>query len=67
MRYFHWQCRTHTSMPEVRWKRCIYFDPNDTDAHRLAMEQLWSDSLLRNQLISNARIQREKFSWVHLG
>ncbi len=52
-----------TSMPEVAGNAAIYFDPNDTDAIVLAMEQLWSDSLLRNQLISNARIQREKFSW----
>lgn len=52
-----------TSMPEVAGNAAIYFDPLDPEAIANSMKALWSNPELRLQLVSNARIQRENFSW----
>ncbi|MGD9976825.1 MAG: glycosyltransferase family 4 protein [Bacteroidales bacterium] len=52
-----------TSMPEVAGNAAIYFDPLDPEEIANSMMALWSNPDLRLQLVSNARIQREKFSW----
>lgn len=52
-----------TSMPEVAGNAAIYFDPLDPEAIASSMMALWSNPELRLRLVSNARIQRENFSW----
>ena len=52
-----------TSLPEVGGDAVLYVDPYDIDSIKSAMLAVYSDTDLRNELISNARKQREKFTW----
>jgi glycosyltransferase involved in cell wall biosynthesis len=52
-----------TSLPEVGGDAVLYVDPYDVDSIKSAMIAVHSDADLRNELISNARKQREKFTW----
>lgn len=52
-----------TSIPEVAGEAAIYFDPNSTESIVNSMIELYSNELLRNTLIKNAKIQSQKFSW----
>ena len=52
-----------TSIPEVAGDAAIYIDPFSVDSIAEGMARIYNDDMLRNNLISNARIQRERFSW----
>ena len=52
-----------TSLPEVGGDAVLYVDPFDVNSIKSAMVAVHSDADLRNELISNARKQREKFTW----
>ncbi len=52
-----------TSIPEVAGNAAIYVDPFNVDSIKEGMLKIYRDEDLRNQLIVNARKQREKFSW----
>ena len=52
-----------TSLPEVAGEAAIYADPFSTDSIVEAMVKMYEDPVLREKLIKNGRIQREKFSW----
>ncbi len=52
-----------TSVPEVSGNAALLVNPEDTHEIANAMEQLANNPDLRDQLIKQARIQREKFSW----
>jgi glycosyltransferase involved in cell wall biosynthesis len=52
-----------TSMPEVAGEAALYVDPFSEESISAAMELIDKDESLRAQLISKAKIQREKFSW----
>jgi glycosyltransferase involved in cell wall biosynthesis len=52
-----------TSIPEVSGAAAIYVDPFSVESITGGMIRIDSDQELRNNLILNARIQRELFSW----
>ncbi len=52
-----------TSIPEVAGDAAIYVDPYSIDSISDGMLRISNDKELRNQLVINARQQREKFSW----
>lgn len=52
-----------TSIPEVAGDAAIYVDPFSIDSIVDGMKTISSDESLRVKLISNARLQRQKFSW----
>jgi glycosyltransferase involved in cell wall biosynthesis len=52
-----------TSMPEVAGEAALYIDPFSEESISSAMLLIDKDESLREKLISQARIQREKFSW----
>jgi glycosyltransferase involved in cell wall biosynthesis len=52
-----------TSLPEVGGDAVLYVDPYDIESIKSAMIAVYSDNDLRNELISNARKHREKFTW----
>jgi len=52
-----------TSIPEVAGDAAIYVDPFSIDSIVDGMLKIDSDDVLRNRLVLNARVQREKFSW----
>jgi glycosyltransferase involved in cell wall biosynthesis len=52
-----------TSIPEVAGDAAIYVDPFSIDSIAEGMTQIYNDNVLRNNLILNARKQREKFNW----
>ncbi len=52
-----------TSMPEVAGNAGLLVDPFSIDSIKEGMITIYKDETLRNQLIANGKIQREKFSW----
>ncbi|TAL61583.1 MAG: glycosyltransferase family 1 protein [Bacteroidetes bacterium] len=52
-----------TSMPEVAGDAALLVDPFSIDSIKEGMLKIYNDESLRNQLIVNGRIQRQKFSW----
>jgi glycosyltransferase involved in cell wall biosynthesis len=56
-------CSNTTSLPEVGGNAVIYADPLKIDQITDAMLKLVADPELRNKLIENGHIQKEKFSW----
>ncbi len=52
-----------SSMPEVAGNAALLVNPNDPEDIAAKMHQLYKDENLRNQLIENAKIQRQKFNW----
>jgi glycosyltransferase involved in cell wall biosynthesis len=52
-----------TSMPEVAGNAGLLVDPFSIGSITEGMLKIYKDEELRNRLIKNGRIQREKFSW----
>lgn len=52
-----------TSMPEVAGDAALIVDPFSIESISAAMEKLYVDTDLRNQLIEKGNIQKKKFSW----
>ena len=52
-----------TSMPEVAGDAGLLINPHSDEEIANAMVQLATDAELRQKLIENAKIQRQKFSW----
>ena len=52
-----------TSMPEVAGDAALLVDPYNVEQIATAMERLWKDNGLRNQLIEKGRTRRTLFSW----
>lgn len=52
-----------TSMPEVAGEAALLVDPHSVNDIERAMQALYKDPTLRQQLIAKGREQREKFSW----
>jgi len=52
-----------TSLPEVGGKAVLYANPYSVNSISQAMLQIAADDVLRNQLIAEGKIQRQKFSW----
>ncbi len=56
-------CSNVTSMPEAGGDAVLYVDPYNVPDIAAAMEKLWGDDELRQQLIAKGNIQKEYFSW----
>lgn len=52
-----------TSMPEVAADAALLVDPFSIDAIAQAMQTLYSNPTLRNQLIQKGRVRKQIFSW----
>ncbi|HCT29171.1 MAG TPA: glycosyltransferase family 1 protein [Bacteroidales bacterium] len=52
-----------TSIPEVVGDAALYVDPFSIVSISEGMEKVFYDESLREKLVKNARLQREKFSW----
>ncbi len=52
-----------SSMPEIAGDGALLVNPNAVESVADAMISIDKDEELRNKLIKNARIQRQKFSW----
>jgi glycosyltransferase involved in cell wall biosynthesis len=52
-----------TSLPEVGGDAVLYVDPSSVISISTALQAIYSDTDLRNELVNNARKQREKFTW----
>lgn len=52
-----------TSLPEVAGDTAVYCNPSDINSIAKALSLMAYDENIRNQLISNCRTQRQKFSW----
>lgn len=52
-----------TCLPEVYGKAAHYFNPNDTRDIARAIDDILSDSKLREKLVSNGQKQLSKYSW----
>ena len=52
-----------TSLPEVAGSAAIIVDPFSVNEIAEAMFRIYSDEILRNKLIAEGRIQRQKFDW----
>jgi glycosyltransferase involved in cell wall biosynthesis len=52
-----------TSLPEVAGDAALPVDPLSETAIAEGLEKLWSDEVLRQNLIEKGRVQRQKFSW----
>jgi glycosyltransferase involved in cell wall biosynthesis len=52
-----------TAMPEVAGNAGLLVDPFSIDSIKEGMLKIYKDEELREQLIKNGRMQREKFSW----
>jgi len=63
----HYQCPVlasdTSSIPEVVGEGGMYFDPSDEDALSAAIEQILSDSSLRNHLIQRGVARENQYSW----
>ncbi len=55
-------CSGSSSMPEAGGDAAIYVDPTNIDALASAIQQVWSDRALRNELIGRCAQQAAKFS-----
>lgn len=52
-----------TSLPEIAEDTAIYADPTDTSSIAAGLMQMATNIQVREQLIRNCRIQKQKFSW----
>jgi glycosyltransferase involved in cell wall biosynthesis len=52
-----------TSIPEVSGDTAIYVDPSDINSIAVGLSQMATNDHLREKLILNCAIQRQKFSW----
>ena len=56
-------CSAVASLPEVGGNAVLYVDPFDVDSIKTAMLAIYANPELRDELVSKARKQREKFTW----
>lgn len=56
-------CSNSSSLPEVAGEAARMVDPTDTAAIAAAIEEVFSDPLLRSDLIERGRDQARKFTW----
>ncbi len=56
-------CSNTTSMPEVAGDAALYVDPFNFEKIKNAMQKIYTDGQLRDDLINAGKIQRDKFSW----
>jgi len=52
-----------SSMPEVAGDAALLVDPESEHEIAQAMQQIWEDESLREDLIGKGKLQRERFSW----
>jgi glycosyltransferase involved in cell wall biosynthesis len=52
-----------TSLPEIAGDAALLVNPLDPSEINKAMTKIYTDKSLREQLIANGNIQKEKFSW----
>lgn len=52
-----------TSMPEVAGQAAILVDPKSVSEIKDAMIKVYSDKMLRKELVHKGRLQRKKFTW----
>ena len=52
-----------TSMPEVAGNAALLVDPHQVGQITRAMQDIVGDQKLRNQLVENGKVVRERFSW----
>jgi len=53
-----------SSMPEVAGAAALLVDPESVDSIAQAMQGIWIEPALRQNLIATGRVQREKYSWA---
>lgn len=53
-----------SSLPEVAGDAALLINPDETEELAAALERLYSDEKLRNELVEKGRRQREKFTWT---
>ncbi len=56
-------CSNTTSLPEVAGNAALYFEPSDISDIELAMEKMYQDSSLREELSLKGKLQAKNFSW----
>lgn len=52
-----------TSLPEVGGNAALYIDPESVDSIKNGIEEIVSNSKLRDRLLSEGKLQIQKFSW----
>jgi glycosyltransferase involved in cell wall biosynthesis len=58
-------CSNVTSLPAQAGDAAILFDPDDIDGIASAIQRLWTDARLRNELVRRGRANVNRFSWDH--
>ncbi|MCB9082591.1 MAG: glycosyltransferase family 4 protein [Lewinellaceae bacterium] len=53
-----------SSLPEVAGEAALLVDPTDPEAIAAALQQLWEQPGLREELVVKGRQQRERFHWA---
>jgi glycosyltransferase involved in cell wall biosynthesis len=56
-------CSNNSSIPEVVGDAAEYFDPNDTESIRKAMELVLNSTARQAELINKGQIRCTQFSW----
>ena len=56
-------CSNVAALPEVAGDAARMFDPRSVDEITAALEEVFSDEALREQLIAAGRINARRFSW----
>ncbi len=56
-------CSNATSIPEVAGDAAEYFEPDDLDSIRTAMERVLGSAEASRDLLARGRMQRDRFSW----
>ena len=56
-------CSNVTSLPEQVGDAGLIFDPDDPSAIAAAVERLWRDGKLREQLVERGRVRLQQLSW----
>jgi glycosyltransferase involved in cell wall biosynthesis len=57
-------CANNSALPEVAEDAALYFDPLNINELASCMQQLISDTNLRQGLIQKGKLQLNKFSWT---
>jgi glycosyltransferase involved in cell wall biosynthesis len=56
-------CARATALPDHAGDAALYFEPDDVVGMAMAMERLWTDAALRQDLILKGRLKAGSFSW----
>jgi glycosyltransferase involved in cell wall biosynthesis len=56
-------CSTVTSLPDQAGDAALLFDPDDVPGMADAIRRLWTDPILRSQLVGNGRLRLTNRSW----